>query len=153
SQTELAIKLRGKARLGSELNARPNSDESTTLQPAEQRALDQLQALAPGCWFEFRPDTTADPTRGKLCWSSPATGRCLLVDALGRPRERTLVQRAREIAGGRACAGDENPPPLVERAWREITEMLKNFSTRKTACRFAAPPLARTTHDDVPPGG
>lgn len=159
SQTELALKLKQKARLGGEL---PGSAQGAVghgacppaLTAGEQAALDLLHDLAPGTWFEFKDNPEGDTVRRKLCWYSRQTGRCLLINQRGVPAEEmTMQQLARELAEERARIATTEHVPLIDRAWITICDTLGSFSGCKPASTErmpAAEPDARTAQRAPP---
>jgi ActR/RegA family two-component response regulator len=150
SQTELAIKLRSKARLGVARKVTAPADsvqalESTQgfLKPEEQVALDRICALPLGTWFEFTINEHGDTVRRKLAWFSTRSRRCLFINQRGVPAEdQTLEELAREMASGRARIANAEQEPLLDRAWSAIIETLKYFSTHKLDNYFGIPTLA-----------
>jgi ActR/RegA family two-component response regulator len=156
SQTELAIKLRGKARLGV-VRKGTSPDESIqavgeqarrALTQAEQVALDRICALAPGTWFEFVINEQGDSVRRKLSWYSALTGQCLFINQRGTPaQEQTLEELAREMASERARVAGAEQEPLLDRAWSAIVDTLKYFSTHKLDNYFGIPTLANRALD------
>ena len=142
SQTELAIKLKLKPRVGGEKSLPAPVVSELPLQPSEQAEFDRLHTLPHGTWFEFDINGQGDTLRRKLSWYSTQTGRCLFVNQRGVPHEElTMRDLAREIAAGRARKTDAQQQPLVGRAWQAICDTLENFSGRKTGERieFTAP--------------
>lgn len=137
SQTELAIKLKLKARLGEHQAASAAqsilvTDEPRPLDPGEQAVLDRLHTLAPGTWFEFKVNQQGDTARRKLAWYSTQTGRCLFINQRGAASEqRTLRDLACEIASEQAWIVSTQQESLVDRAWAAICGTLRNFSERK----------------------
>jgi len=150
SQTELAIKLRGKAKLGAQRVTLPAAAVHAAGEPAnpplthqERAAFDRIRTLPPGTWFEFVINEQGDTERSKLSWYSTLTGRCLLINQRGVPTEElTLEQLARELAGERARIAGAEQDPLFDRAWSAIIETLKYFSTHKLENYFGIPTLA-----------
>jgi CheY-like chemotaxis protein len=152
SQTELAIKLKGKARLGvvrNKVTSRAGSIQAPddlvndALKPEEQAALDRICALPPGTWFEFAINEHDDTVRRKLAWYSTLSGRCLFINQRGVPtEEQTLEELAREMASERARVAGAEQEPLLDRAWSAIIETLKYFSTHKLDNYFGIPTLA-----------
>lgn len=153
SQTELAIKLRGKARLGvagKGSSPQESMDEKArrALTQAEQVALDQIRSLAPGTWFEFVINEQGDSVRRKLSWYSTLSGQCLFINQRGTPaQEQTQVELAREMASGRARVAGTEQEPLLDRAWSAIVDTLKYFSTHKLDNYFGIPTLANRALD------
>jgi len=104
SQTDLAMRLKSKMRLGEtaaeELPVR-NASTSRPLSDEEAQTLERLRALPYGTWFEM--SGADEPGRLKLSWFSPLTGRCMLINQRGvRVDERGLEQLARDMVAGRA---------------------------------------------------
>jgi CheY-like chemotaxis protein len=156
SQTELAIKLRGNARLGvarkvtasAQSIQAPSEQARAALKPDEQAALERICALAPGTWLEFVNNEQGDATRRKLAWYSTHTGRCLLVNQRGTPsEEHTLPQLAREMASGQVRIASAEREPLLDLAWSAIVDTLKYFSTHKLDNYFGIPTLANRALD------
>ena len=156
SQTELAIKLRGKARLGvARKDASPDESiqaagerENCDLTQEQQVALDRICALPPGTWFEFVINEQGDTERRKLSWYSTHTGHCLLINQRGTPKEeQTLQQLAREMASGQVRIASAEQEPLLDRAWSAIVDTLKYFSTHKLDNYFGIPTLANRALD------
>ncbi|MEO5561189.1 MAG: DUF1631 family protein [Dokdonella sp.] len=133
SQTELAIKLRAKARLGVATSPAEQiaagQPVGLTLTPLEQAALDRIHTLPLGTWIEFVVNQQGDTVRRKLSWYSTATGRCLFINQRGVPtEEQTLGELAREMASGRARVTAAEQELLLDRAWTSIVDTLKRFS-------------------------
>ena len=143
SQTELAIKLKSKARLGgapAPAAEAATAGETDVLTAEAQAALSQLQTLPAGTWFEFKVNALGDTVRRKLSWYSTHSGRCLLINQRGIPEERTMMQLAREMGMGNARIVSAEQESLIDRAWAEIGENLRNFSARKQVNRFDVRP-------------
>ncbi|MEO5625995.1 MAG: DUF1631 family protein [Dokdonella sp.] len=133
SQTELAIKLRAKARLGTATSQAEQMvaghPVALTLNPVEQAALDRIHTLPLGTWIEFVINQQGDTVRRKLSWYSTATGRCLFINQRGVPTEElTLEELAREMASERARVTGAEQELLLNRAWTSIVDTLKRFS-------------------------
>lgn len=155
SRTELALKLKNKARLGEEsspaepartpapLAAVPHaSSASAAVAPAgppalsaeERQTLERLKTLPYGTWFEFVVNQQGDTVRRKLSWFSTLTGRCLFVNQRGaRTDERSLQQLARDIARGQAHIVVEQRESLIDRAWSAIVGTLRQFSAKSAS--------------------
>lgn len=157
SQTELAIKLKLKARLGGEqkpaLSAAscPAADQVAPLEPREQAALDRLQTLPAGTWFEFKVNAEGDMVRRKLSWYSAHTGRCLFINQRGVPsEEKTMQELAREVAGEQARIASAEQEPLIGRAWTAICNTLDSFSGCKQGPQERMASLAERRPDQAP---
>jgi hypothetical protein len=137
SLTELAIKLKSRARLGGEAEKDVKATEKearpvkllTPLTPEEQRVFERLRTIPFGTWFEFVTNQQGDSVRRKLSWFSTVTGRCLFVNQRGvRVEEKTLEQLAREIVRGSAKVIEAQKESLIDRAWNAIMSTLRGFA-------------------------
>lgn len=135
TQTELAIKLKQRQRLGNEETAAAASAAATARREAvpltteEQRMLERLKTVPFGTWFEFVQNQQGAVVRRKLAWFSPLTGRCLFVNQRGqRSDERNLEQLARDVVRGQARLVVTQQDSLIDRAWSAIVGALKQFS-------------------------
>ncbi len=131
SQTELALKLKQRQRLGEEGASGSGQRVEAPLSPDEQRMLERLKSIPFGSWFEFQRNQQGDTVRRKLAWFSPTTGRCLFVNQRGqRAEERTLVRLARDMVRGQIRLVTETQTSLVDRAWNALVGALKQFVGR-----------------------
>jgi hypothetical protein len=138
SNTEIAIKLKSKARLGDDgSEAQPNpvvgKRKATAIKPDSEQGkmFDRLKTLPFGTWFEFRTNQQGDKVRRKLAWFSTLTGRCLFVNQRGvRTDEKTLEQLALDVVNGQASIVEPEEESLVDRAWKAIVSSLKNLVGR-----------------------
>jgi len=138
SNTEIAIKLKSKARLGDDSTdahpaANPPPHGKAKIKPdSEQgRMLERLKTLPFGTWFEFKTNQQGDKVRRKLAWFSTLTGRCLFVNQRGaRTDEKTLEQLALDVANGQALIVEPETESLVDRAWKAIVSSLKQLVGR-----------------------
>ncbi len=135
TQTELAMKLKQRQRLGSEETAVTASAaaaarrEAVPLTTEEQRMLERLKTVPFGTWFEFVQNQQGAMVRRKLAWFSPLTGRCLFVNQRGqRSDERSLEQLARDVVRGQVRLVAAAQDSLIDRAWSAIVGALKQFS-------------------------
>ncbi len=134
SNTEIAIKLKSKTRLGDDgSDAHPAAKPVHKKKPLaadsdEARMFARLKTLPFGTWFEFRTNQQGDKVRRKLAWFSTLTGRCLFVNQRGvRTDERTLENLAREIVNGQASIVEPEQDSIVDRAWKAIVSSLKQL--------------------------
>jgi hypothetical protein len=143
SLTEIAIKLKSRARLGADIDAaapsagagpqgdvNPPESAGTTevpLSEAEAAVRRHLEQTRFGTWFEFvLPGGRR--SRRKLAWFSPVSGRCLFVNARGaRADDMSLNDLARRIAAGDISVVKAEPEGDVERAWKRIANSLKRM--------------------------
>ena len=139
TSTEIAIKLKSKARLGEDSTApaaataaaAPKSGKGLPPDSAEARALERLKTLPFGTWFEFRTNQQGDKVRRKLAWFSTLTGHCLFVNQRGvRVDEKNLEQLARDLVGGQVWIVEPETETLVDRAWKAIMSSLKQLIGR-----------------------
>ncbi|GAP66136.1 hypothetical protein MBSD_n1438 [Mizugakiibacter sediminis] len=134
SQTELALRLKQRQRLGEELSVpapAPTAAVQATLDLEEKRMLERLKTLPFGTWFEFVRSPGGETVRRKLAWYSTLTGRCLFVNQRGaRCDERSLDQLARDMRSGAARLVPAEQESLIDRAWNAITAALRQFAGR-----------------------
>jgi len=131
TNTEIAIKLKSKQRLGDDTTVPDGAktDKRRALPPdsAEAKMIERLKTLPFGSWFEFKTNQQGDTVRRKLAWFSTVTGRCLFVNQRGvRTDEKSLEQLARDVIMGQASIVEEEKETLVDRAWKAIVSSLKN---------------------------
>lgn len=146
SRTELALKLKAKARLGEETPptvaaadgtrtpARMTAPETPVLTAEERQTLERLKTLPFGTWFEFVLNQQGETVRRKLSWFSTLTGRCLFVNQRGaRTEERSMHQLARDIVRKQVQIVTDERESLIDRAWTAIVGTLKQFSGKPAA--------------------
>ena len=131
SRTELAMKLKARARLGAQGGAKKSATAPRT--PREQACYEQLCTLPFGSWIEFATNQQGDMVRRRLAWFSPVTGHALFVNQRGhRVDEQTLDSVARLIAGDQARIVTPDRGRLVDRAWLAAVNALRNIAHRDT---------------------
>lgn len=147
TQTELAMKLKQRQRLGNEETAAAASAtaaakrEAVPLTTEEQRMFERLKTVPFGTWFEFVQNQQGAVVRRKLAWFSPLTGRCLFVNQRGqRSDERSLDQLARDVVRGQVRLVVATQDSLIDRAWNAIVGALKQFSGRGPLAQPAGAP-------------
>lgn len=142
SRTELALRLKARARLGSHVGpedqakatAKGTAKAQATLSPEEKAALERIKALPFGTWFEFRNDPAAPLVRRRMSWFSTVTGNILFVNYRGqRVGEETLESLARAMVAGNAAVVEVQKASLFERAWNSVVSALRAFSGNKPA--------------------
>lgn len=135
TQTELAVRLKTRQRLGEDEPAPKAERESTarpTLTAEEQRALTRLRSLPFGTWFEFIINQQGLRVQRKLAWYALATNRCLLVSARGAAApERRLEQVARLMVLEQARLLTPQSESLIDRAWNALVAGLQQFGKNK----------------------
>jgi len=134
SQTDLAMRLKSKMRLGETVAADAPVQSaqlrqaSLQLNAEETQMLERLKSMPAGAWFELVGKTANDRTRLKLSWLSPMSGRCLLVNQRGaRVDECDLDHLARDIIAGRVRLSPPERESLVDRSWKTVATTLRQF--------------------------
>lgn len=127
SRTELAMKLKARARLGED--AEPSKVKLPPRTKEEQAAYEHLRTLPFGTWFEFVSNQQGDRVRRRLSWYSPVTDNALFVNQRGqRVGEQSLDSLARMIAIGQAHVVTADRGRLVDRAWHSALNALRSFA-------------------------
>src|SRR5690606_22338199 len=134
SRTELALKLKARARLGADTAQKPRAAAAPRT-PREQACHDHLRTLPFGSWIEFSTNQQGDVVRRRLAWFSPATGRALFVDQRGQRIDdatgpQDLDQLARLVAIGQARVVPAERAGLVDRAWQAALSALRGLTSR-----------------------
>ncbi|HET8940941.1 MAG TPA: DUF1631 domain-containing protein [Rudaea sp.] len=133
SNTEIAIKLKSKARLGDSATqpaavSEPLRRPKIAADSAQAHMLARLKTLPFGTWFDFQTNQQGDKVHRKLAWFSTLTGRCLFVNQRGvRTDEKTLEQLAHDIVAGHASIVEAETESVVDRAWKAIVASLKQM--------------------------
>ncbi|KIQ97806.1 DUF1631 family protein [Lysobacter sp. A03] len=131
SRTELAVKLKARARLGA--NEIPPLPPVGPRNAREEECYVHLRSVAFGTSIEFNINQQGDRVRHRLAWFSPITGRVLLLTAKGQRIEdqqgrETLDQIARLLAIGEArIVPADDHTSLVDRAWQSTLAKLRSF--------------------------
>ena len=127
SRTELAMKLKARARLGEDAEAPKAKLPPRNAQ--EQAAYEHLRTLPFGTWFEFVSNQQGDRVRRRLSWYSPVTDNALFVNQRGqRLGEQSLDSLARMMAIGQAQVVTVDRGRLVDRAWHGALNALRSFA-------------------------
>jgi hypothetical protein len=135
SRTELAMKLKARARLGESLSHKPEGITLPPMNEHEQECLERLRGLPFGTWLEFVTNQQGDRVRRRLSWFSPVSGHCLLINHRGqRAGEYTLDMLARSMSRDQVFIVDKPRESFIDRAIFAVRERL-------------------TSHDDAPPAG
>ena len=129
SRTELAMKLKARARLGEETVAKVAPLPPRT--PAEEACYGQVRTLPFGTWFEFVSNQQGDVVRRRLAWFSPITNNALFVNQRGhRIGEHSLDALARMMAQDQARIVTADKGRLVDRAWQATLNALRHLGGR-----------------------
>lgn len=130
SRTELTMRLKARARLGSEKDDPKTS--KTRLSASALAHLEQIKHLPFGTWFEFSTDQQGGKVRRRLSWFSTVTSHVLLVNHRGQKvGEYTLESLARAMAQGQAKVVEEEKGTLIDRAWNAVMGALRSFAGQK----------------------
>lgn len=136
SRTELAMRLKSRARLGEELGAPAALLPPRTAE--EDVAYRRLRTLSFGTWMTFIAED-GSMTRRRLAWWSPTTDSMLFVNQRGqRVAESTLDAVARDMVAGRARIVRDDEGGLIDRAWRGVVRSLRSFAAREDAPKGVA---------------
>lgn len=131
TQTELAMRLKARQRLGDDEATPKPVEEPVLLTPPSteaQRLLTRLKAMPFGTWFEFIVNQQGQRVQRKLAWYAPATNRCLFVSARGvAGPERRLEQVARLMELGQARLVPQQSESLIDRAWNGLVAGLHSI--------------------------
>ena len=146
SQTDLALRLKSKMRLGetvatdAPLQNAQLRQASLQLNAEETQMLERLKSMPAGAWFELIGKSANDRTRLKLSWSSALSGRCLLVNQRGaRVDECDLDHLARDIVAGRVRLSPPERESLVDRSWKAVATTLRQFVSTTPAGSVVQP--------------
>jgi len=124
SRTELAMKLKARARLGADAEAVPPPAAPRTAQ--EEAFHQQLRSLPFGSWIELVINQQGDVVRRRMAWFSLVTDRVLLVNQRGqRIDEQSLDRIARLMAIDQARIVTPDRARLVDRAWSSALGSLR----------------------------
>ncbi|MET0328687.1 MAG: DUF1631 family protein [Luteimonas sp.] len=130
SRTELAMRLKARARLGDEAGA-PRRETLPPRSPEEQAQYDYLRTLPFGTWIEFTTGQQGDIVRRRMSWFSPLSDHVLFVNQRGqRCGEQSLDAVARRMASGNARVVTNDRSRLVDRAWQTALGVLRSFAAR-----------------------
>ncbi|WP_115554509.1 DUF1631 domain-containing protein [Xanthomonas arboricola] len=129
SRTELAAKLKARARLGDQGDTAARKPAITPRTPDEEACYVQLRSLPFGTWFEFVINQQGDLRRQRLSWYSPMTGNALFVNQRGQKLgEQSLDGLARLMASGQARLLVEEKSRLIDRAWHATVRTLRSLA-------------------------
>lgn len=130
SRTELAMKLKARARLGDEAGT-ARREKLPPRTPDEQAQYDHLRTLPFGTWIEFTTNQQGDMVRRRMSWYSPMTDHVLFVNQRGqRTGEQSMDAVSRLMASGNARVVTADRGHLVDRAWQAAMGALRSFAGR-----------------------
>lgn len=128
SRTELAARLKARARLGGDSSngADPQAPPPAERTPAEEGFYRQLRTLPFGTWFEFTINQQGDARRLRLSWYSLVTDNALFVNQRGQKMaEHSLDALARLMARDQLRVVTEDRGRLIDRAWQATLRALR----------------------------
>ncbi len=126
SRTELALKMKNRARLGEQSVAKGDEGDLPSLNPHEQRCLERLRELPFGTWFEFVTNQQGDCVRRRLSWFSPISGHCLFINHRGQKvGDHTLDALARAMARNQVRIVEPKRESLLDRALFRVKDLLR----------------------------
>ena len=138
SRTELTVKLKSHARLGTKNEVKKAEAKSRNAE--EQACYEHLRVLPFGTWLEFTNNQQGDKSRRRLSWYSPITDNALFVNNRGlRVAEMTLDQIARMMARNQARVVTVESSRLVDRAWQSALSALRSFAGQAGQPTWTAP--------------
>ncbi len=131
SRTEIAIKLKARARLGENSATKPKGIELPPLNVHEKECLDRIQSLPFGSWLEFVTNQQGDCVRRRLSWFSPISGHCLFINHRGqRVGDFTLDTLARAMARDQVRLVEPKRESLLDRALQKVMHLLRGDAAR-----------------------
>ncbi len=134
SRTEIAMRLKARARLGADISEDAVDVRKGKLSEADKAAVARIRSLPFGTWFEFTVNQQGDRQRRRLSWFSTVTGRCLFVNQRGqRVDERSMLALAREMQRGDVRIVEPESEGLIDKAWQAIVGALRHFSGKAAA--------------------
>lgn len=132
SRTELAARLKARARLGGGAGKDgqdPQAPPQAERTPAEEGFYRQLRTLPFGTWFEFTTNQQGDTRRLRLSWYSLVTDHALFVNQRGQKvAEHSLDALARLMACGQLRVVTEDRGRLIDRAWQATVRALRSLA-------------------------
>ncbi len=126
SRTELAMKVKARARLGEHAVTKPSGIHLPPLDANEEECLERIRALPFGTWMEFVTNQQGDCVRRRLSWFSPTSGHCLFINHRGqRVGDYTLDTLARAMAKDQVRVVERKKDSLLDRALHSVMNLLR----------------------------
>lgn len=126
SRTELAMKMKHRARLGEQSVAHADEHELPPLGTHEERCLERIREVPFGTWFEFVTNQQGDCVRRRLSWFSPISGHCLFINHRGQKvGDYTLDTLARAMARNQVRIVEPKRESLLDRALFRVKDLLR----------------------------
>nr|WP_223214354.1 DUF1631 domain-containing protein [Xanthomonas cucurbitae] len=134
SRTELAARLKARARLGDQGDDAQRKPAAAPRTAAEEDCYARLRSLPFGTWFEFTLNQQGDLRRQRLSWYSPMTDHALFVNQRGQKLgDYSLDALARLMASGQARLLVEDKSRLIDRAWHATVRTLRSLAGHSSA--------------------
>jgi hypothetical protein len=103
------------------------------LDERQSELVEQIKAVPVGTWLEFIMADNPKPVRRKLAWQSHVTNNILFVNQRGqRTSEMMIEELAIEISEGRARIQKEDKRNIIERAFENVLNSLRNLLPGRT---------------------
>jgi hypothetical protein len=134
SRTELAMKVKARARLGANAVTKHAGIQLPPLDEEEQRWLELVKALPFGTWMEFVTNQQGDVVRRRLSWFSPNSGHCLFINHRGQKMgDYTLDTLARAMAKGQVRVIEQKKESLLDRALHGVMGLLRGGQPKQSS--------------------
>ena len=126
SRTEIAMKLKARARLGEYAGTKVGGIQLPPLTEREQECMERIRELPFGSWLEFVTNQQGDTVRRRLSWFSLASGHCLFINHRGqRVGDYTLDTLARAMARNQVMLVEKKKESFLGRAMHRVIDALR----------------------------
>jgi len=125
-QPDIQIRVPEKIRFGE--NTQSANVQVYELDERQLELAEQIRSIPVGTWLEFILADSPKPVRRKLAWQSPVTHNILFVNQRGQKTSEMMVEElAVELAEGRARIQVEDKRNIIERAFENVLNSLRNL--------------------------
>ncbi|MBP7917491.1 MAG: DUF1631 family protein, partial [Arenimonas sp.] len=125
-QPDIQIRIPERIRFGE--NTQSANVQVYELDERQLELVDQIRTIQVGTWLEFIVADNPKPVRRKLAWQSPVTHNILFVNQRGQKTSEMMVEElAVELSEGRARIQVEDKRNLIERAFENVLNSLRNL--------------------------
>jgi hypothetical protein len=125
-QPDILIRIPEKIRFGE--NTQSANVQVYELDEHQLELVDQIRSIPVGTWLEFIIADNPKPVRRKLAWQSPVTHNILFVNQRGQKTSEMMIEElAVELSEGRARIQVEDKRNLIERAFENVLNSLRNL--------------------------
>ncbi len=139
SRTELAMKVKARARLGESAVTKSDGIQLPPLDVHEEECLELIKSLPFGTWMEFVTNQQGDAVRRRLSWFSPTTGHCLFINHRGQKAgDYTLDTLARAMAKDQVRVVEQKKGSLLDRAVNGVMSLLRGNAPATDAAKADA---------------